>query len=406
MKNNPIVNFNSRLTAVLREIDSGNPSINTTYVGQIVPPSYTNDLLWMKPTSSIIRTESGDKFIYETFDVWLYDGTGNSQTLSDLEDYVDEIDTFSTVYDFEEDSRGNYEQFANKGVVLRDYVLKTPLPPHQSSNTDDCCDWLLIEGPAGPAGMTYDIGQGLKVDSPNTLTLDLDATTMQSPNISPSWTVYKSDNTTLITSSSADSVSAEVGSIVHFDGTYSYNPAGSGQSNPTSVSGSWGTTLPLPNISSAHLTTQVSSNTTYSVTLAKPKSGLIVNNGQVQFASGNDTTSDSVGVTFYYAVYFGNSSNTSLNASQIKTLSKTLQNGLGHTYTGVTSGSGNYTFYCYPATYGSINSIIQDGALPVLTAFTRLSDVTITNDAGQSVLMAVYRSNSTNAFTNVTLAIS
>jgi hypothetical protein len=68
---------------------------------------------------------------------------------------------------------------------------------------------------------------------------------------------------------------------------------------------------------------------------------------------------------------------------------------------------GNYTYILYPASYGDLSTIIQNGALPVLAAFTKLGDYTITNAYGASVSVRVYKSNSDKAFSSgTTLAIS
>jgi hypothetical protein len=68
---------------------------------------------------------------------------------------------------------------------------------------------------------------------------------------------------------------------------------------------------------------------------------------------------------------------------------------------------GNYTYILYPASYGDLSTIIQNGALPVLTAFTKLGDYTINNAYGASVSVRVYKSNSDKAFSSgTTLAIS
>ncbi len=243
------------------------------------------------------------------------------------------------------------------------------------------------------------------------VTLDLDSTTLVSPAITVLWSVYKNDGTTAITTSSSHSLLVETGSKVGISSTYQYPAAGVGESLPTSTSGTYGATLFGPATPSTppftNSATQISSDVTYSQTLSKPKSGLIVVGSQVQFASGNDTTSDSISLSFLPASYFGYSTNTSLTGAQIKALgNKNLQSSRARSLSGVSAAPLEYTYYCYPASYGSLSQIIQNGALPVLTAFTRLADVSITNDVGVSVLMAVYKSNADNAFTNVTLDIT
>ena len=66
-----------------------------------------------------------------------------------------------------------------------------------------------------------------------------------------------------------------------------------------------------------------------------------------------------------------------------------------------------YTYIMYPAAYGDLSGIIQDGATPVLGAFTKLGDYTADNPEGSSNSFRVYQSNARGAFGNgVTLAIS
>jgi len=68
---------------------------------------------------------------------------------------------------------------------------------------------------------------------------------------------------------------------------------------------------------------------------------------------------------------------------------------------------GKFTYIIYPASYGDLSTVIQNGALPVLTAFTKLGDFTITNTNGVSLSVRVYKSNADKAFASgVTLAIS
>jgi hypothetical protein len=68
---------------------------------------------------------------------------------------------------------------------------------------------------------------------------------------------------------------------------------------------------------------------------------------------------------------------------------------------------GNFTYIIYPASYGDLTSIIQNGATPVLSAFTKIGDYTITNTFGSSISVRVYKSNADKAFADgTTLAIS
>ena len=75
---------------------------------------------------------------------------------------------------------------------------------------------------------------------------------------------------------------------------------------------------------------------------------------------------------------------------------------------------GNYTYIIYPASYGNLSNIIQNGATPVLEAFgdgvnsgVPVGDFTADNSLGSSRSWRVYKSNADQAFGNgTTLAIS
>jgi hypothetical protein len=68
---------------------------------------------------------------------------------------------------------------------------------------------------------------------------------------------------------------------------------------------------------------------------------------------------------------------------------------------------GNFTYVIYPASYGNLSNIIQNGALSVLSAFTNLGDFTVTNAYAASISVRIYKSNSDKAFASgTTLAIS
>lgn len=112
--------------------------------------------------------------------------------------------------------------------------------------------------------------------------------------------------------------------------------------------------------------------------------------------------------SFLYGNYFGYSSLTLLTTvAQIEALgNQTLSDSRSRTVNGVTAGAGLYTYYAYRAGAGDLTNIIQDGAAPILGAFTKQSDIVGTNINGASVTYRVYRSNATQAFTNNTLAFS
>lgn len=111
-------------------------------------------------------------------------------------------------------------------------------------------------------------------------------------------------------------------------------------------------------------------------------------------------------ITFRSMSYFGYNSNTTLTSAQIIALGNTASlASRARTVTNVTSGAGNYTYITYPAAYGDLTSIKLGGVEEVIGAWSKLTNVNVTNSHSQIVSYNVYRSNATNAYTNETLAI-
>jgi hypothetical protein len=111
--------------------------------------------------------------------------------------------------------------------------------------------------------------------------------------------------------------------------------------------------------------------------------------------------------SFFYRNYLGYSPNTTLTFSQLEALSNSvLSDSKSRTISSVTAGAGNYTYYCYRASQGDLSSIVQDSAYQILGSFTKLTDVVGVNSNGVTVTYRVYKSNSTDAFTNASLAFN
>jgi hypothetical protein len=124
--------------------------------------------------------------------------------------------------------------------------------------------------------------------------------------------------------------------------------------------------------------------------------------------SQNSTGTATASATFLHGNYFGYNAATSLTTiAQIEALgNQVLSDSRSRTVSSVTAGAGLYTYYAYRAGAGDLTSIIQDGAAPVLGAFTKQNDIVGTNLNGASVTYRVYISNATQAFTNNSLAFS
>lgn len=264
-------------------------------------------------------------------------------------------------------------------------------------------------GPAGPKQDPTKAGPGLTYNSNNELTLDTVSTVLVSPTISAEWTLFKADGTAYTPpTSNSKSLVVDKGVKANLNATYRYPGAIAGQGLPTSVSGNFGTTLPAIGIPSTPLVVNsVTTNATYEVILFKPKSGLIVENSQVVLPKGNEQKSDSISIFFRSKAYLGYSTNKVLTPSQVLSLANaTFATGKARTVNNVTAPAEYYTYIAYESSFGDLANVIMDGAAPVKDAFTKLSDVTITNEAGVPITMRIYRSNGTQAFTNNTLALT
>lgn len=124
--------------------------------------------------------------------------------------------------------------------------------------------------------------------------------------------------------------------------------------------------------------------------------------------------SKSYSIQWLFKWFFGASSTVPTDNATATTLILSLQQQVlksGKSNT-VTCGSyndnySNYTYIVYAAKYGTLTSIIQNGALPVIGAFTLLGTFLFTNSNGISENYYIYKSNATKAFASgVSLAIS
>lgn len=217
-----------------------------------------------------------------------------------------------------------------------------------------------------------------------------------SPSIFFSWNILN-QNGTRVESSSSYNITYEKGYKANFTGGWKWIQA-EGKKNPTRTDGSWGTILPSSNNESGPLSIKnITTNTTISQNLYAPKLGLMVSGSNVAPASGEDKTTVSASVTFKDRLYYGVVSSSTLNEAAIKALTNELVSSRAKTVSNITTSQ--YYCYAYPQSLGALTKITQDGATPVLGAFTQKT-LTITNAAGLSVALYVYVSNNPGAFTN------
>jgi|GEM_PF-4177350 len=247
---------------------------------------------------------------------------------------------------------------------------------------------------------------------------DLEQLSIVTPNITVTWTLFKSDGVTPYSpnTTTGKNITVDKGAKAKISATFQYpSPDGLYTKAPELILGYFGTVDPGPDTPSVAFTNGgaiITSDSTYDVLLLAQMKGLIaVDGGKVVKAIGYESTSDSVSVKFLGKGALVYSTLSVLTASDIESLlaasgNTAFQSSKARTFTGVTASAGKYTYYISDAALGAITNAIQNGALPVFGAFTRLANVSITNDAGATINMIVFRSNAQNAFTGVTLAFS
>jgi hypothetical protein len=154
------------------------------------------------------------------------------------------------------------------------------------------------------------------------LMLNLEATTIVVPTISSSSVIYKIDGTTPFGPVTIGSVSVggtmtsnnitvPNGCKVNYTGNANIPAPGGGQGAPTSVTGSFGYANP-PSVFPAAGSTSVngiSAPTSFSVSLSKPKTGLITSGSSAPFqivrATGTDNSNASASISFNSLFYWG-----------------------------------------------------------------------------------------------------
>lgn len=207
--------------------------------------------------------------------------------------------------------------------------------------------------------------------------------TLVTPTITATWTI-KDKNNNLIKTDKSTSISVEKGAKVDFNGTFKYSAPSDIQKPPTRCDGSFGNTLPAAGSSSSEITSQgITTTKSFTVNLYANKSGLIVKNNKVLAATGEDSTSATASVTFKHMLYYGASSNASVD---VKTLTPELVTSRSKTITFNCSG-GKYFYIAYPTELGKATFNIGG-----LTVGIDPTSTSITNEYGEKIDYYIYRS--------------
>ena len=202
--------------------------------------------------------------------------------------------------------------------------------------------------------------------------------------------------------STSDNLILENGYSVSWSGSFKWNSS-TGYKNPERTDGDLGSTLPFDgqNSNTTNIT-GITSNRSITQNLYAEKKGLLINGEKVVNATGEDKSYKSMTVTFKHNLFRGSVTSLTPTGEQVSALTGELVTSRAKTVSGVTSTSGQYYVYAYPQSLGNLTSIIQNGSIPVLSAFNK-TNVTYTNAAGLSITLNVYTSANDGAFTNATL---
>ena len=324
------------------------------------------------------------------------------------------------------DSNADY---LNKKIVAGTNITIVKSTPASGDPNYDNGGEILTINSTGSTGTNFTVTDTSTIDltltpgtgsNPATLSADLilDNKTLVSPIIVPGFSYTKNDGGAYTQMTGGSGIGynnsdpanpiVDIGAKVILDSYYTWTVSDSNtQSAPTTSSGNWGTNDPIvPSTSgtpSAHLTDTINETTvvtrTRFVTITKPASGLIVSNNKVVLASsilpGTESKTASISVRFKHKYYAGASTGIT-DSTGVKGLSNKNFTDVGATVllTDSTTSS-QYYYFCFPST---LTSIIQNGALPILGAFTAQTTIVVTNDAGYAVTYNIYKSNSTNPF--------
>ena len=204
------------------------------------------------------------------------------------------------------------------------------------------------------------------------------------------------------TTSTSDNLILENGYSVSWSGSFKWNSS-TGCKNPERTDGDLGSILPFDgqNSNTTNIT-GITSNRSITQNLYADKKGLLINGEKVVNATGEDKSYKSMTVTFKHNLFRGSVTSQTPTGEQVPALTGELVTSRAKTVSGVTTTAGQYYVYAYPQALGNLTSIIQNGSIPVLSAFNK-TNVTYTNAAGLSITLNVYTSANDGAFTNATL---
>lgn len=226
---------------------------------------------------------------------------------------------------------------------------------------------------------------------------------------SGTWTVYCYDKTTVYsTTTSTGNLQVEYGFFVKWSGTWKWSCNATSQKPAERCAGSWGTTLQQKDVDSASYTSPLYTNTgsVCSQTIYAAKRGLMVSNGKIVPATGEDSASCSVSWSTYRMLFYGQIEQSiadDMDIAKISALKSAKITGRNWTVQ-YTADSSTCFVMAYPAAFGDISAIKKNGVEIVTTSFLRKGTVEYTNASGYKQNYIIYRSGTGTADMSITIS--
>ena len=255
------------------------------------------------------------------------------------------------------------------------------------------------------SGTAYDGAKGkANADFIASLQEKGDTQVIVSPVINGAWKVYNAAGVEQPSMGGAgkQSLSLEYGYQVSWSGSWKWTHV-DGKKDPTSTSGSFGSSLPASGVEVAYPTpdAKVGSNISISQSISVPRGvkWSLANGYLEKVSAGSQSAStSSFSASFSHRRYYGLTTAQTITADAIKALPSTeLNNSKGGNFRNISASDTQYWVLAYPAALGDLTKIVQNGATPLLNGGFVKTQVDVVNAAGKTVKYNVYKTEKPGA---------
>lgn len=254
------------------------------------------------------------------------------------------------------------------------------------------------------SGTAYDGAKGkANADFIASLQEKGDTQAIVSPVINGAWKVYNAAGVEQPSMGAGkQSLSLEYGYQVSWSGSWKWTHV-DGKKDPTSTSGSFGSSLPASGVEVAYPTpdAKVGSNISISQSISVPRGvkWSLANGYLEKVSAGSQSAStSSFSASFSHRRYYGLTTAQTITADAIKALPSTeLNNSKGGNFRNISASDTQYWVLAYPAALGDLTKIVQNGATPLLNGGFVKTQVDVVNAAGKTVKYNVYKTEKPGA---------